>query len=70
MELLKQIAPDTARMALLFNPAGPPLQFFMPSIQAAASSFNVHVNVVAIHAKDEIEGVIAGRRDDGVAVSS
>ena len=64
VELLKQIAPDTARMALLFNPAGPPLQFFMPSIQAAASSLNVHANVVAIHAKDEIEGVIAAQARD------
>ncbi len=64
VELLKQIAPDTARMALLFNAAGPPLQFFMPSIQAAATSFNVHVNVAAIHAKDEIEGVIAGQARD------
>jgi ABC-type uncharacterized transport system substrate-binding protein len=61
VQLLKQIAPDAARMALLFNPAGPPLQFFMPSIQAAASSLDVQVNVVAIHAKDEIEGVIAGQ---------
>ena len=36
VELLKQIAPDTAHVALLFNPRGPPLQFFMPSIQGAA----------------------------------
>jgi len=64
VQLLKQIAPNTARMALLFNPAGPPLQFFMPSIQAAASSLNVHADVVAIHAKDEIEGVIAAQARD------
>src|SRR6202040_1723141 len=30
VELLKEIAPRTARVGLLFNPAGPPLQFFMP----------------------------------------
>jgi ABC-type uncharacterized transport system substrate-binding protein len=59
VELLKQIAPDTARMTLLFNPVGPPLQFYMPAIQAAASSLNIHVNLAEIHAKDEIEGVIA-----------
>ena len=64
VQLLKQIAPDTARMALLFNPAGPPLQFFMPSIQAAASSLKVHADVVAIHVKDEIEGVIAAQARD------
>lgn len=64
VELLKQIAPDTTRMALLFNPAGPPLQFYMPAIQAAASSFNVHVNVVTIYAKDEIEVAIAKEAHD------
>jgi putative ABC transport system substrate-binding protein len=64
VELLKQMAPGTTRVALLFNPAGPPLQFFLPAIQAAASSFNVQVNVVTIHAKHEIEGVIAEQARD------
>jgi putative ABC transport system substrate-binding protein len=69
IELLKQIAPSTARMMLLFNPAGPPLQFFLPSIQAAASSLNVQANVVTIHAKDEIEGSIAEQaRDPGSGI--
>jgi putative tryptophan/tyrosine transport system substrate-binding protein len=46
VELLKQIAPRTLHVALLFNPATTvPLQFFMPSIQAAASSFAVEVMV-------------------------
>jgi putative tryptophan/tyrosine transport system substrate-binding protein len=62
VQLLKEIAPRTVRMALLFNPAtGAPLQFFMPSIQAAASSFAVQVSTATVHAKDEIEGVIAAQ---------
>jgi putative ABC transport system substrate-binding protein len=61
VELLKQIAPDTTHVALLFNPTGPPLQFFMPAIQAAASPQKVQVNVATINSKDEIEGVIAGQ---------
>ena len=62
VELLKEIAPRTMRVALLFNPAtGAPLQFFMPSIQAAASSFAVQVSTAPVHAKDEIEGVIAAQ---------
>jgi putative ABC transport system substrate-binding protein len=66
VELLKQIAPATTRVALLFNPAGPPLEFFLPSIQAAASSLNVQANLVTIHGRDEIEGVIAAQaRDPG-----
>ena len=60
VELLKEIAPRTMRVALLSNQAtGAPLQFFMPSIQAAASSLAVQVSTAPVHAKDEIEGVIA-----------
>jgi len=60
VDLLKKIAPRTVRIALLFNPAtAAPLQLSMPSIQAAAFSFAVQVNAAPVHAKDEIEGVIA-----------
>jgi putative ABC transport system substrate-binding protein len=64
VELLMQIAPGTAHVALLFNPTGPPLQFFMPSIEAAASSSKVDVKVAAVSSKDEIEGVIAAQAHD------
>jgi len=66
--LLKEIAPHTVRAALLFNPTtASPLQIYMPSIQAAATSFAVEVSAAPIHAKDEIEGVIAAqaRNPDG-----
>jgi putative tryptophan/tyrosine transport system substrate-binding protein len=67
VELLKEIAPRTERMALLFNPAiGPPLQFFTPSIQAAATSLAVQTSAAPVHAKDEIEGVIAAQARDPV----
>jgi len=70
VEFLKEIAPSTARVALLFNPAtAPPLQFYMPSIQAAASSFSIQVSSTPVHAKDEIEGVIAAQaRDPGTSL--
>jgi putative tryptophan/tyrosine transport system substrate-binding protein len=62
VELLKEIAPQTMRMALLFNPAtAPPLQFYLPSIQAAASSFAVEVGIAPVHNKEEIEPVITGQ---------
>jgi putative ABC transport system substrate-binding protein len=41
--------------------AAVPLQFFMPSIQAAGSSFAVEVSAAPVHAKDEIEGVITAQ---------
>jgi putative tryptophan/tyrosine transport system substrate-binding protein len=62
MELLGKIAPRTVRVALLFNPAtSPQSKYFMPSIQAAASSFAVEASAAPVHAKDEIEGVIAAQ---------
>jgi putative tryptophan/tyrosine transport system substrate-binding protein len=62
VELLKEIAPRTVRVALLFNPAtAPPLKFYMPSIQAAESSLAVQASAAPVHAKDEIEGVIAAQ---------
>jgi putative tryptophan/tyrosine transport system substrate-binding protein len=64
VELLMQIAPATAHVTLLFNPSGPPLQFFMPSIEVAAASNKVEVSVAAVNSKDEIEGVIAAQAHD------
>jgi putative tryptophan/tyrosine transport system substrate-binding protein len=62
VELLKEIAPRTAHVAILFNPATtPPLKFYMPSIQAAASLFAIEASSTPVHGKDEIEGVIAAQ---------
>jgi putative ABC transport system substrate-binding protein len=62
VELLKEIAPRTEHIALLFNPAtSAPLQFYFSSIQSAASSFAIETSVTPIHTKDEIEGVIAAQ---------
>jgi len=63
--LLKEIAPRTTHVALLFNPeTAPPL--YMPSVRAAASSFAVAATTAPVHARDEIEGVIATQaRDPG-----
>jgi len=62
VEVLKEIAPRTMRVALLFNPeTAAPSKIFMPSIQAAASAFGVQAIAAPVHAKDEIEGVIAAQ---------
>jgi putative ABC transport system substrate-binding protein len=59
VELLKEIAPRTMRVALLSNQATgvPPL--YIPAVQAAASSLAIQVSVASVNAKDEIESVIA-----------
>jgi putative ABC transport system substrate-binding protein len=60
VELLKEAAPRTAHVAVLFNPGtSPQNKFFMPSIQAAASSLAVQASAATVQAKDAIEGVIA-----------
>jgi len=67
VQLLKEIAPHTVRVALLFNPATTvPIRYFIPSIQTAASSFSVQVTTAPVHGNNEIEGVIAAQaRDPG-----
>jgi putative ABC transport system substrate-binding protein len=65
LELLKEIAPRTARVALLSPATAPQLQFYMPSIKATASSVTVEVRVAPVHAKEEIEGVIAAQAQPG-----
>jgi putative tryptophan/tyrosine transport system substrate-binding protein len=61
-ELLKEIAPSTERVALPFNPATVvALNSFMSSVQTAASSMAVQANAAPVHAKEEIEGVIAAQ---------
>jgi putative tryptophan/tyrosine transport system substrate-binding protein len=65
IELLKEIAPHTKRVSLLFNPATTvPVQFYMSTIQAAASSFAIQASLAPVHAPDEIEGVIAAQASD------
>src|SRR5262249_52436981 len=69
-KFLKEIPPPTGPVPPFFTPkTAPPLKLFMPSIQAAASSVAVQVSAAPVHAKDEIEGVIAAQaRNPGGAL--
>ncbi len=70
VQFLKEIAPRTEKAALVFNPAtAPPLEFYLPSIKAAASSLAIEVNVAPVHSRDEFEGVIAAQaRNSGSGI--
>jgi putative ABC transport system substrate-binding protein len=60
LEMLKRIAPGVTRVALLFNPTtSVPIKFYMASIEAGGASLAVQTSTAPVHAKDEIEGVIA-----------
>jgi len=62
VQLLKEIAPRTERVALLFNPTTTMVfQFLIPGFEAAVSSFGVQVSEAPVHEKDEIEKVFAAQ---------
>ena len=59
VQLLKEIAPRTVRVALLFNPAtAAPLKFYMPSVQAAASTSGIGVALLILCAGSARAAVI------------
>jgi putative ABC transport system substrate-binding protein len=58
--LLKEIAPGLARVAVMFNPAtSPQSSFFMPVVEAAASSLGVQAVAVPVRADTDIEPAVA-----------
>jgi putative ABC transport system substrate-binding protein len=69
LELLKEIAPGVARVAVIFNPKFHPLlsASYLRSLEAAAPSFAVKVIAAPVHDAAEIERTIAeaGREPNG-----
>jgi putative ABC transport system substrate-binding protein len=57
--LLKEIAPQVARVALMFNPeAGAQSRLFYQSIQTATSRFSVESSTALVHEPSDIERVM------------
>jgi putative ABC transport system substrate-binding protein len=67
IELLNEVAPNTVRAALLFNPAtAAPVKLYMPSIEAAAATIGIKLSAAPVNGKDDIETVVAAQgRDPG-----
>ena len=62
MELLKEIAPRVARVALLFNPATAPYaEYWLNPFKAAAASFGVQAVAAPVHDTSELETVVAAQ---------
>ena len=61
IELLKEIAPDVMRGALLFNPETAPYveRYYQGPFEAAARSFGVQPSASPVHSDLEIAGVLA-----------
>ena len=65
LQLLKEIAPGTKRVALLFNPRTlAPLPSFMSSILTAAAALGIEISITPVYAKEEIEGVVAAQANN------
>jgi putative tryptophan/tyrosine transport system substrate-binding protein len=64
MELLKEIAPRTERVAFLFNPAtAPHYEYWLNSFKAAAASFGVEAIVAPVRDMSEFESVMVKARE-------
>jgi putative tryptophan/tyrosine transport system substrate-binding protein len=69
LQLLKECAPSTERIALLFDPANPTWAVFLRTIEAAAPSFGLRLIPAGVRNADEItERIAAFARDPNGAV--
>ena len=60
VELLKEIAPRVARVALLFNPATATFaEYYLKPFTAAAESFGADAIAAPVHDMSELESVVA-----------
>jgi putative ABC transport system substrate-binding protein len=65
LELLKEIAPRTARVAMLFNPATAPYaEYWLNPFKDAAASFAVQAIVAPVHDPSELESVVAAQAQE------
>ena len=63
VELLKEIAPNVTRVAILFNPATAPRggSYYFDPFKAAVQSLGLATIAATVHDKSEIESVIAAQ---------
>ena len=62
LELIKQIAPRVARVALLFNPATATyFDIYLKPLKAAALSFGMEAIATPVHDSSDIESVLAAQ---------
>jgi putative ABC transport system substrate-binding protein len=60
LELLKQISPAIARVAVMFNPdTSPQSKFFLRSVETAAASLDVRATPMPVRSSTDIEPAIA-----------
>ena len=71
LELLKEIAPHVASVAMLFNPAVTPYaEAFLNPFKAAASSFAVEPIAASVRDTSELEAVVAAQARERLSIDS
>jgi putative ABC transport system substrate-binding protein len=65
LELLKEIAPHIARVAMLFDPAMATFaEIYLNSFKAAAASFGIEAIAAPVHDTSELESVVAAQAQE------
>jgi putative ABC transport system substrate-binding protein len=71
LEVLKEVAPQVSRVAVMFNPEQPPHVAMWRAVEAAAPSFGVRVAAIHVREAAEIErafAAVARESNDGLVV--
>jgi putative ABC transport system substrate-binding protein len=61
VELLKEIAPRVARVAMLLNPSATYAEYWLNPFRAAAASFAVEAIIAPVHDTSELESVVVAQ---------
>jgi putative tryptophan/tyrosine transport system substrate-binding protein len=69
VETIHEIRPSVTRAAVMFNPATAPyFPFFLHSIQTAASSFQIRIDVSPVHNTADVERVVRHLASDACLI--
>lgn len=66
LELLRELAPDAARIALLVNPGSPATAGRVQATNAAARVLGVHVRVIEMRTTSELNGAFARMKQERI----
>ena len=66
LELLRELAPDAARIALLVNPGSPATAGRVQATDAAARVLGVHVRVIEMRTTSELNGAFAKMKQERI----
>jgi putative ABC transport system substrate-binding protein len=68
LELVKELLPDAARIAVLWNPDNPAKALELRALRDAASRYRISLHELPARSKEEIEAVLAGLGRNGARV--